>query len=84
VIINLSVFTGGILEGHVLNKKNFLKYGKMDLTSSRVHLVQLLQNAGGNNLNQQLTHHQSTLVARLKQIGTDEATSSENKESVPV
>lgn len=77
-------FTGGVLEGHVLNKEDFLRYGKMDLTSSRVHLVQLLQNAGGNNLNQQLTHHQSTLVARLKQIGTDEGTSGENEKSAPV
>ncbi|XP_011161104.2 39S ribosomal protein L10, mitochondrial isoform X2 [Solenopsis invicta] len=78
------ILLAGILEGRVLNKEDFLRYGKMDLTSSRVHLVQLLQNAGGNNLNQQLTHHQSTLVARLKQIGTDETTSGENGESVPV
>lgn len=56
----------------------------MDLTTSRMQLVQLLQNAGGNNLDQQLTHHQSTLVARLKQIGTNETTSGENEESVPV
>ncbi|XP_011630741.1 LOW QUALITY PROTEIN: 39S ribosomal protein L10, mitochondrial [Pogonomyrmex barbatus] len=78
------ILLGGILEEHVLNKKDFLKYGKMDLTSSRVHLVQLLQNAGGNNLNQQLTHHQTTLITRLKQIGTSETTSGENEESVPV
>lgn len=79
------ILLGGILEGHVLNRNDFLRYGKMDLTSSRVQLVQLLQNAGGNNLNQQLTHHQSTLVARLKQIGNiDEVTSGENEESVPV
>lgn len=68
----------------MLNKKDFLKYGKIDLTSARVHLVQVLQSAGGNNLNQQLTHHQSTLVTRLKQIGTDKTTSDENEESVPV
>lgn len=74
----------GILEGHLLNKDDFLRYGKLDLTTSRVHLVQLLQNAAGNNLNQQLIHHQSTLVARLKQIGTNETPSDENKESVPV
>lgn len=78
------ILLAGILEGHVLNKEDFLRYGKMDLTSSRVYLVQVLQSAGGNNLNRQLTHHQSTLVARLKQIGTDEATSGENEESVPV
>lgn len=84
-IVNLFIFfTAGILEGQVLNKEDFLRYGKMDLTSSRVQLVQLLQNAGGNNLNRQLTHHQSTLVTRLKQIGTDETTSGENEESVPV
>ncbi|KAL0107200.1 hypothetical protein PUN28_015609 [Cardiocondyla obscurior] len=78
------ILLGGVLEEHVLTKENFLRYGKMDLTSSRVHLVQLLQSAGGNNLNRQLTHHQSTLVARLKQIGTNETTSGENEESVPV
>lgn len=68
----------------MLNKEDFLRYGKMDLTSSRIQLVQLLQNAGGNNLNRQLTHHQSTLVTRLKQIGTNETASGENEESVPV
>lgn len=77
-------FTAGILEGKLLSKDDFLRYGQMDLTTSRMHLVQLLQNAGGNNLNRQLTHHQSTLVARLKQIGTNETTSGENEESVPV
>lgn len=56
----------------------------MDLTTARVHLVQLLQNAGGNNLNQQLTHHQSILVDRLKQIGINETASDENEKSVPV
>ncbi|XP_072756229.1 large ribosomal subunit protein uL10m-like isoform X2 [Anoplolepis gracilipes] len=74
----------GILEGQLLSCDDFLRYGKMDLTTSRMHLVQLLQNAGGNNLNQQLTYHQSTLVARLKQIGINETTSDENEESVPV
>ncbi|XP_018051194.1 PREDICTED: partitioning defective 3 homolog [Atta colombica] len=78
------ILLAGVLEGQVLNKKDFLKYGKMDLTSTRIHLVQVLQSAGGNNLNQQLTHHQSTLIARLKQIGTDKTTSDENEESVPV
>lgn len=78
------ILLAGILEGQVLNKDDFLRYGKMDLTTSRMHLVQLLQSAGGNNLNQQLTHHQSTLVARLKQIGTIETISGENEESVPV
>lgn len=78
------ILIAGILEGRVLNKIDFLKYGKMDLTTSRAHLVQVLQMAGGNNLNQQLTHHQSTLVARLKQIGTNETASAEDEESVPV
>lgn len=78
------ILLAGILEGQVLSKDDFLKYGKMDLTTSRMHLVQVLQSAGGNNLNQQLTYHQSTLVARLKQIGTNETTSGENEESVPV
>lgn len=78
------IFLAGLLEGQLLNKDDFLRYGKMDLTTSRMHLVQLLQSAGGNNLNRQLTHHQSTLVARLKQIGTNETTSGENEESVPV
>lgn len=68
----------------MLNKVDFLKYGKMDLTSARVQLVQLLQTAGGNHLTQQLTHHQSTLVIRLEQIGTNETASGENEKSVPV
>jgi ribosomal protein L10 len=78
------ILLAGVLEGQVLSRDDFLRYGKMDLTTSRMQLVQLLQNAGGNNLNQQFTHHQSTLVARLKQIGTNETTSGENEESVPV
>lgn len=61
-----------------------MRYGKLDLTTSRMHLVQMLQNAGGNNLNQQLTHHQSTLVARLKQISLNETAPDENEKSVPV
>jgi len=72
------------LEGHLLNRQDFLKYGKLDLTTLRMHFVQVLQNAGGNNLNQQLTHHQSALLARLKQIGTNTTVSDENEESVPV
>ncbi|RLU20682.1 hypothetical protein DMN91_007295 [Ooceraea biroi] len=78
------ILMAGILEGRILSKEDFLKYGKMDLTTAQVHLVQVLQSAGGNNLNQQLTHHQSTLVTRLKQIGTNEIVSDENEESVPV
>lgn len=68
----------------MLNKENFLRYGKMDLTTSQVHLVQVLQNAGGNNLNQQLTQHQSTLVARLKQISMNEAAPDKDEKSVSV
>lgn len=56
----------------------------MDLTTSRLYLVQTLENAGGKNLNQQLIYHQSTLVDRLKQISTNEKTSNENEESVLV
>ncbi|XP_014480220.1 PREDICTED: 39S ribosomal protein L10, mitochondrial [Dinoponera quadriceps] len=78
------ILLAGILEGRLLNKNNFLKYGKLDLTTSRMHLVQVLQNAGGNNLNQQLTQHQSTLVARLKQISMNETAPDENEKSVPV
>jgi hypothetical protein len=77
-------FIAGILEGHLLNRQDFLKYGKLDLTTLRMHLVQVLQNAGGNNLNQQLTHHQSVLLARLKQIDTNTTISDKNEESVPV
>ncbi|XP_015607587.1 39S ribosomal protein L10, mitochondrial isoform X2 [Cephus cinctus] len=66
------ILMAGILDGHLLNRNEFLEYGKMSLTSARVGLVQTLQNAGGINLNQQLTHHQSTLVTRLGQIGTSE------------
>lgn len=69
----------GVLEGRLLNKENFLRYGKLDLTTSRMRLVQMLQNAGGNNLNQQLTQHQSTLVARLKQISISETAPDEKE-----
>ncbi|XP_012143021.1 large ribosomal subunit protein uL10m isoform X2 [Megachile rotundata] len=72
---------GGILEGHVLSHDDFLKYGEMNMTSVQLGLVQLLQNAGGANLNRQLTHHQSTLVTRLKQIGTNETTSANDTTS---
>lgn len=72
---------GGILEGQILTYNDFLKYGQMDKTSLHLGLVQLLQNAGGVNLNRQLTHHQSTLVARLKQIGTNETTSTSDTTS---
>ncbi|XP_076758258.1 large ribosomal subunit protein uL10m-like [Xylocopa sonorina] len=78
---------GGVLEGHVLNHDDFMKYSKMDIATMQYSFVQLLQTAGGNNLNRQLTHHQSKLVSRLKQIGTSEATPDDkdkNEESVPV
>ncbi|CAL7950430.1 unnamed protein product [Xylocopa violacea] len=65
---------GGVLEGHVMKYDDFVKYSKMDIATIQFSFVQLLQNAGGNNLNRQLTHHQSTLVTRLKQIGTNETT----------
>ncbi|XP_017888565.1 partitioning defective 3 homolog [Ceratina calcarata] len=63
---------GGMLEGKVLKFDDFLRYGTMDITTAQSGLVQVLQSAGGVNLSQQLTHHQSTLVTRLKQIGTNE------------
>lgn len=76
---------GGILDGCVLNHADFLKYGQMDMTTAQLGLVQVLQSAGGANLNRQLTHHQTTLVTRLEQIGTNaKETSSENEQSVPV
>lgn len=50
----------------------------MDLTSAQVGLVSVLQSAGGNNLNRQLTHHQSTLVTRLEQISTSKSTCDNN------
>ncbi|XP_043794957.1 39S ribosomal protein L10, mitochondrial [Apis laboriosa] len=74
---------GGVLEGQVLKYDDFLKFGEMDITMAQSNLVQVLQNAGGVNLTRQLTHHQSTLLTRLKQIGTNETTS-DDKKSVPV
>ncbi|XP_051158422.1 39S ribosomal protein L10, mitochondrial isoform X2 [Leptopilina boulardi] len=68
----------GILNDKLLHRNEFLEYGKMDLTSARVGLVSVLQNAGGNNLNRQLTHHQSTLVTRLEQISTAKSTCDNN------
>lgn len=75
---------GGILEDEVMNRDDFLKYGQMDITTAQLGLVQVLQNAGGVHLNRQLTHHQTTLVSRLKQIGTNETDPNENEKSVPV
>ncbi|XP_066589190.1 large ribosomal subunit protein uL10m isoform X2 [Prorops nasuta] len=62
------VIMAGILEGRLLNLVELEKYGNMDIVSMRVQLVQCLQNAGGNHLNQQLSQHQTTLITRLKQI----------------
>ncbi|KAK9301425.1 hypothetical protein QLX08_006244 [Tetragonisca angustula] len=70
---------GGVLEGLVLNSSDFLKYGQMDMVSVQLGLVQILQNAGGLNLNGQLTHHQTMLVSRLKQIGANETISDDKK-----
>ncbi|XP_060823943.1 large ribosomal subunit protein uL10m isoform X1 [Bombus pascuorum] len=70
---------GGVLEGQVLNYDDFLKYGEMDIVTTQLGLVQTLQNAGGLNLNRQFTHHQTTLVTRLGQIGTNETTSNDKK-----
>lgn len=70
---------GGVLEGQVLKFDDFLKYGTMDITTAHCGLVQVLQTAGGVNLNRQLTHHQSTLVSRLKQIGTNEIDSNDKQ-----
>ncbi|XP_076242161.1 large ribosomal subunit protein uL10m-like [Calliopsis andreniformis] len=75
---------GGALEGYVLNYDDFLKYGQMDMMTAQVGLVQVLQNAGGVNLNRQLTHHQSTLVTRLGQIGTNAKQTNENDQSASV
>ncbi|XP_076180533.1 large ribosomal subunit protein uL10m-like isoform X1 [Ptiloglossa arizonensis] len=76
---------GGVIDGYVLKYDDFLKYGSMDILATQFGLVQILQNASGVNINRQLTHHQTTLVNRLKQIGTDETTSKKDEEqSVPV
>lgn len=70
---------GGVLEGQVFKYDDFLKFGEMNITMAQSNLVQILQNAGGVNLTRQLTHHQSTLLTRLKQIGTNETTSDDKK-----
>ncbi|CAK9827378.1 39S ribosomal protein L10, mitochondrial [Anthophora retusa] len=64
---------GGMLEGQALKLDKFMEYGAMDITAVQLNLVQVLQSTGVN-LNQQLMHHPSTLVTRLKQIGTKETT----------
>ncbi|XP_058794274.1 large ribosomal subunit protein uL10m [Phymastichus coffea] len=66
------VLIAGILNGKLLHRNEFLEMGKLDLLTSQAGLVQVLRIAAGGNLNRQLTHHQSTLVTRLKQIGTKE------------
>lgn len=78
------ILMAGILEGRLLNLNDFLRFGEMDITTARVSLVQVLQNAGGNTLNQQITHHQSTLVSRLQQISTNEVSTKESDKSDPV
>ncbi|XP_015428623.1 PREDICTED: 39S ribosomal protein L10, mitochondrial [Dufourea novaeangliae] len=70
---------GGVLDGYVFKYDDFLKYGQMDMVTAQLGLVQALQNAGGVNLNRQLTHHQTTLVTRLKQIGTNESVADKNE-----
>lgn len=74
------VLMAGVIDGKLLNKNEFVNYAKLgDLTAVRSGLVQVLQNAGGVNLNRQLSHHQSTLVSRLQQISSPEL-SEENME----
>lgn len=70
---------GGVLEGQILKYDDFLKFKDITITIAQSNLVQVLQNAGGVNLTRQLTHHQSTLLTRLKQIGTNETTSDDKK-----
>ena len=67
-----SLFPAGILDGTLLSRNEFIEMGKLDLASAQASLVHVLRTAAGGNLNRQLTHHQSTLVTRLKQIGTKE------------
>ncbi|XP_003424718.1 partitioning defective 3 homolog [Nasonia vitripennis] len=66
------ILMAGILDGKFLRLNDFIKYGSLDLVTAQAGLVQVLRTAAGGNLNQQLTHHQSTLVTRLKQICTKE------------
>jgi len=66
------ILIAGVLHGKLLSRNEFLEYGKLDLVTAQAGLVQVLRAASGGNLNRQLTHHQSTLVTRLKQIGTKE------------
>lgn len=65
-------FSAGLLHGKLMNVNEFVKFGTLDLVTAQAGLVQVLRDASGGNLNRQLTHHQSTLVTRLKQIGTKE------------
>ncbi|XP_015516946.1 39S ribosomal protein L10, mitochondrial [Neodiprion lecontei] len=75
------VLMAGIMNGKLMSRNELVNYAAMgDITAVRSRLVQVLQNAGGANLNRQITHHQSTLVSRLKQISTPEETTSESPE----
>jgi hypothetical protein len=58
----------GIIHGKLLHYNDFLKIGSMDLVTAQAGLVEVLRLAAGQYLSQQLTHHQSTLITRLKQI----------------
>lgn len=76
------VLLAGVIQGRFLNHKDFLEYGSFDITTRRALLVQVLQNAAGNNLNRQITHHQTTLVSRLKQIGKTETPENKDGEAL--
>ncbi|XP_011494409.1 PREDICTED: 39S ribosomal protein L10, mitochondrial [Ceratosolen solmsi marchali] len=66
------ILLAGIIHQKLLNHKDFVKIGTMNLVTAQAGLVNVLHLAAGQKLRQQLTHHQSTLVTRLKQIGTKE------------
>ncbi|XP_020711247.2 39S ribosomal protein L10, mitochondrial [Athalia rosae] len=78
------VLMAGILDGKFVDKKEFVNYASLgDLTAVRTGLVQVLQNAGGVNLNRQLTHHQSLLVSRLQQISSPDSTEDKAEPTTP-
>ncbi|XP_046737703.1 39S ribosomal protein L10, mitochondrial [Diprion similis] len=77
------VLMAGIINGKLMSKNELVSYAAMgDITAVRSRLVQVLQNAGGVNLNRQLTHHQSTLVSRLKQISSPAETTPDSPEEI--
>lgn len=62
------ILLAGIVDNQLLRLDEFVKYGSNYNETIYGEFVSVLQNAGGANLTQQLTHHPRMLVERLTAI----------------